>query len=203
MSCEVHIKMNRLEYKCLQKTRSMLIKNIYSRCCWNVDYDYRIQVLEKNDRFASLISSELKNCTPSQVWEKVQVIYVLPLLQARIQNRCECWFESIQTSFYPTIWAFYWVSFSIQFVNSLKSLQPAWRASAFSEQILFWRISPFQISRYLHIILINIFKYSIGQVHSYRVWYPKKFKCSINCFVVRFLLHGDIANTSVDSKQSR
>ena len=77
---------------------------------------------------------------PSQV---VQVIYVLPLLQARIQNRCECWFESIQTSFYPTIWAFYWVSFSIQFVNSLKSLQPAWRASAFSEQILFWRISPF------------------------------------------------------------
>ena len=98
------------------------------------------------------------------------VIYVLPLLQVRIQNRCECWFESIQTSFYPTIWAFYWVSFSIQFVNSLKSLQPAWRASAFSEQILFWRIS-------YHIILINIFKYSIGQVHSYRVWYPKKFKC--------------------------
>ena len=122
-----------------------------------VDVDWKISTVDvvdmfismikgsrKNDRFASLISSALKNCTPpSQVSEKVQVIYVLPLLQVRLQNRCECWFQSIQTSFYPTIWAFYWVSFSIQFVNSLKSLQPAWRASAFSEQILFWRISLF------------------------------------------------------------
>ena len=124
-----------------------------------------LQVLEKNDRFASLISRAFKNCTPSQVLEKVQAIYVLPLLQVMVQNRCECWFESIQTSFYPTIWAFYWVSFSIQFVNSLKSLQPAWRASAFSEQILFWRI-PFFKSRYLCIldILIIIFKYSITQI---------------------------------------
>ena len=60
---------------------------------------------------------------------------------------------------------------------------------------------PFLISRYLCIILIIILKYSIGQI---------AIKCDtlrnsnvIYCVVVRVLLHGDIANTSVDSKQSR